>query len=209
MLPSDERAVGFALHVRYQNGDPIARAEIFIRYHDLLVDDLRSLIARQRLFVRGDDIQIVAENAALKALASYLERPEQYQPARGKTLGGYLRMSARGDFKNDFAAAVARARALAVGFDADDWNELADDADAVATIEDDVDATALRDRCAGVPDTEEERVVIGFMLDGERSNEALARTLGWPTPFTREQATAINKIKDRLNKRIKRRFAEG
>jgi hypothetical protein len=117
-------------------------------------------------------------------------------------------MSARGDFKNDFDAAVARARALVVGFDEDDWNKLADEAEAVAAVEDDVDATALRDRFADVPETEEERVVFGFMLDGERSNETVARVLGWPGPFTREQATAIDKIKDRLNKRIKRRFAK-
>ncbi|HUG62311.1 MAG TPA: hypothetical protein VMP03_10725, partial [Methylomirabilota bacterium] len=72
MLPGDERSVGFALHVRYLGSDPTARAEIFVRYHDHLVLDLRAVIARQQLFLRGDDIEIVAENAALKALASYL-----------------------------------------------------------------------------------------------------------------------------------------
>lgn len=205
MLPGDERAIGFALHLRYVHDDPTARHEIFLRYLDHLVGDLHSLIARRGLFLRGDDIQLMAENAALKALASYLDRPGQYQPAKGKTLAGYLRMSARGDFQNAFTAAIERDKSIAVGFGEDEWNKLADGGDVAAAVEDDLDAAAMRERFADVPETDEERIVFAYVLDGERSNEIVAQALGWPGPFTREQRTAINKIKDRLNKRIKRR----
>jgi hypothetical protein len=206
MLPGDERVVGLALHVRYLGGDATARVEIFERYYEHLVVDLRRLVARRQFFLHAEDIQLVIEDAALKAMASYLERPAQYRPERGKTLGGYLRMSAQGDFRNALKAAIARSRAIDVGFDDEAWNRLADAGDAAEAVEEAIDAAALRERFAGVPETDEERIVLGFMLDGERSNEPVARALGWPGPFRPEQATAINKIKDRLNKRIKRRF---
>lgn len=209
MLPGDERAVGVALHVRFLGGDPTARDEIFGRYYDHLVSAVKAMVASKGLFLRREDIALLAENAALDALASYLKRPDQYQPARGKTLGGYLRMSAQGDFRNAFKAAVARERGIDVGFDQDDWNRLPDAGDAAEAIEDALDAAALRERFADVPETDEERVVFGLMLDGVRSNEAVARALGWSVPFIPTQAAAINRIKDRLNKRISRRFAEG
>src|SRR5215211_3878991 len=85
-LPEDEAVAGRTLHIAYTSGDPTASGEIFLRFYDLLKDDLREYIARKNYFLLNGEIDEVADNAALQALETYLRNPQTYNPAL-KTLG--------------------------------------------------------------------------------------------------------------------------
>jgi DNA-directed RNA polymerase specialized sigma24 family protein len=208
MALDDERTVGSALHVRYLGGDPAAQDEVFLRYLDHLTERLRDHATRKQLFLRRGSIDDVIDLAVVDALENYLKRPDQYRPERGKTLGGYLVMSAVGDFMNRFERESERDQRLVVGFEDEDWNNLVGGDDPAADVDDAVAVEAMRSRFADLPKDDEERIVLEHVLDGERSNEVVARALGWPTPLTAARTDEINKIKDRLNKRIKRHFRE-
>jgi hypothetical protein len=59
-----------------------------------------------------------------------------------------------------------------------------------------------------VAETGEEQVVLELMIECVRENAVYAERLDWPGPASAESAKRVNQIKDRLSKRIKRRFSE-
>lgn len=205
--PDDEAVHGRLLHVNYVAGDPAARGEIFLRYFEALKTHLHIYVRRKQLFLRGGDIDDVVEEAVIDALTSYFSRPAAYDPTR-RGLLGYLKMSAEGDFKNRFTREVGREAGLESDFvELDDtgWNSVADGGiDPVDAIEDEQAAGALLARAETIVETEEERIVLRFMLERERSTAVYALALGITARTPKEQRAEVSRIKDRLTKRIRR-----
>ncbi len=211
-LPDDEAVAGRALHISYVAGDPTASSEIFLRYYDLLKEDLRSYIARKGLFLQNGEIDEVADNAALQAIETYLRKPETYNPDL-KSLGGYLKMSAQGDFLNLLQREIKREagnQSGVVRFDFENWNTFAhEDTDLVAEIEDAAAASELLAFAQSCAKNDEDRTVLALMLKFEKRTGVFAEALGIAHLSEKEQRVQVNKIKDRLSKRLKRGYRGG
>lgn len=210
--PDDEAVHGRLLHVNYVAGDPAARGEIFLRYYEALKTHLQIYIKRKQLFLRAGDIDALVDEAAIDALESYVNRPASYDPAK-RSLGGYLRMAAEGDFKNRLTREVGREAGSESGFvrlEDDAWNNIADEGiDSLDAIEDEHAAAALLSLAGDVVETDTERTVLRLMLERERGTTVYAMALGLTARSPREQRAEVNRIKDRLTKRLKRRFSGG
>jgi len=202
----DEPIVGRVLHTRLLAGDPLVREEIFLRYHGLLVDYLGGYVRRKLIYSADEDAVL---DASVEALANYLTRPEQYDPTRGKSLAGYLEMSAVGDLKNALTRDRRPENVRFVGIEELAGNELIDEAaEGAAEVESAIAFEELWDRIAVVAEDDDERTVLDSMFKEERRTEVYAAALGWSELPPSEQARRVNQIKDRLSKRLKRRFAE-
>lgn len=204
MQPENEAAIGQALHLRMLAGDRVASDEVFLRYHAYLVDNLRAFKHRKDLDSADDEDMF---NAVLDALQGYLRAPDRYQPERGKTLAGYLAMSAQGDLLNRFDRRVRQVKL--VRFDTEERKEEPSDqgagADAMSSrLISEETLAAIR----SLAETPEEQTVLEAMIEGVRENAICAERLGLSDPSSPATAKQVNKIKDRLAKRIKRRFSE-
>ncbi len=211
-LPEDEAVAGRALHIAYTSGDPTASGDIFLRYYELLKEDLREYIARNGLFLRNGEIDEVADNGALQALETYLRKPETYNPDL-KTLGGYLKMSAKGDFLNLLQRERTREAGNESGvvrFDFESWNNLVhEDTDLVEEIEDASAAGELLAFARSCAHNDEDRTVLELMVKFEKKTGVFAEALGIAHLPETEQRALVNKIKDRLSKRLKRGYRGG
>jgi hypothetical protein len=211
-LPDDEPIAGRALHISHVAGDPTASNEIFLRYYELLNDHLREYIARKNLYLQNGETDEVAGNAVLKALETYLRKPDSYDPTL-KTLGGYLQMSARGDFLNLLDREIKREAGNTSGivrFDFEGWNTLAhEDSDLVEEIEDASAASALLTFARSCAHTNEDRTVLALMLTFEKRTVVFAEALGIAHLPEKEQRARVNTVKDRLSKRLKRGYRGG
>ena len=210
--PYEEAVEGRLLHVRYLAEDPAARGEIFLRYYEALQTHLRIYVTRKNLFLRTGHIDELVDDAAIDALVSYFARPESYDPGRRSFLG-YLKMSAEGDFKNRLTREVGREAGIessVVRLDDDAWNNVADAGiDPVDAIEDEQAAAALMTLAEDIAESDAERTVLRYMLERERKVAVYAMALGLTARTPKEQRTEVNRIKDRLSKRLKRRFLGG
>lgn len=88
----------YELHERISAGDPTASAEI---YEKIIAPLIEKRLKPQYPIVPSEDI----EDITLDAFINYIQNPSQYDPLRGKTLAGYLQMSAVGDIKNFISSA--------------------------------------------------------------------------------------------------------
>ncbi|MGH2532303.1 MAG: hypothetical protein ACRDJW_08330 [Thermomicrobiales bacterium] len=205
MQPSDEVVVGRALHARMVAGDPIASTEMAERYIPVLTTYMKGYRARKDLFSADDDD---LWDAAVEAIQSYLEKPVRYDPTKGKSLAGYLKMAAEGDLKNILDKRRLPDGVFVVPQPDDDWNsESADPSDVIAGADERISEDELFERVVWAAETDEERIVLALLLSGERSNAVFAERLGRPNPTAAEVTKEMNQIKDRLCKRLKRRYA--
>src|SRR4051794_5298532 len=90
-LADDDLTSDESLHRRLVAGDATAPAELALRFLDPLIAWLRG---------RNRVPQEVCVEAAEDAWLALVKSPTTYDPARGKSLEAYLRMSAQGDLAN-------------------------------------------------------------------------------------------------------------
>ena len=201
--PTEPTANCDDLHARLLSGEPTAPADLFACYGTSLT---RQLAAR---FPTTDPDLI--HDAIVTALLDVAEHPERFDPER-RSFGGYLHMVASGDLLNLIAKQQRRRK-----------HEMADDpvelesagrnirsgqADAVGEeVADRESAATLAQLAMAVAQTEEERVVMRLMLDGERATEVFARALGIAALSPAAQRAHVYGIKDRLTKRLRRRWS--
>ncbi len=212
-LPEDEAVAGRALHIAYTSGDPTASSEIFLRYYDLLIDaPARIHRPQEPISSLNGEIDEVADNAVLQAIETYLSNPETYDPDH-KTFGGYLKMSAQGDFLNLFQRERHGKQAIESGvvrFDFESWNNLVhEDTDLVEEIEDASAASELLAFAQSCAHNDEDRTVLALMFRFERNSSVFANALGITHLPEKDQRAQVNKIKDRLSKRLKRGYRGG
>ena len=197
-----------ALHERLLARDPTAPDEAANRF--LLPVTERLLRARPDV----RDEQLVAQ-AAIDAIFSYVQRPQQFDPARA-TLERYLRMSAGRDLDN--ALAKERRHSLrAVSLDDDpppsvelslaQRNESVEDRvieRIEVTLPPGLDrAQALRLIMQAFPEPSDRRL-LQLRLDGVRRTEPYAAALGLSDRPVAEQRLAAKRAKDRIDKRLER-----
>jgi RNA polymerase sigma-70 factor (ECF subfamily) len=189
-----------ALHARLLAGDVLASAELAETY-------LAPLVARLLRHHPHDDPHLV-ETAAIDAVLATAEHPERYNPARG-SLATYLWIAARGDLRNARQSAWRRAAhhtpldVVEIGPAA---RNLATGADDPADV-----AARRRDRDPGLVATARaafdarEWAVVELMIDGERRPTAdYARLLGLEHLPAPDRAREVKRVKDRLEKRLRR-----
>jgi RNA polymerase sigma-70 factor (ECF subfamily) len=188
------------LHQRLLAGDVLASSELADAY-------LRPLVQRLRRYKLTSDAHLV-ETAAIDAVLATAQHPERYDPARA-SLTTYLAMAARGDLLNAIQKGQRRA---AHQTDLKDV-ELGTAGRNVGWSGDDPAEEAVR-RVDGTPAfvatvrgafDDQEWAVVELMLEGQRRPvREYARLLGLEHLATDEQARAVKRVKDRLEKRLRR-----
>ncbi len=207
-LPKNDAVVGLSLHTRMLADDPVVFDEIYMRYVASLERHLRGYIARKQLFLRAADLDDLVSDAITEAMIGYHRKPESFKPNL-RSLGGYLQMSAMGDFLNLFSREVA-AQSKVVEFGEEDWNILTDGRfDPVSQTESEEVMEALQSVAEFAAQTDEDRTVMDLLLQTERKTSVYAEALGIAHLSEKEQRAMVNKIKDRLTKRLRRAYRGG
>jgi hypothetical protein len=168
----------------------------------------------------GPDREDNANDLAMDALMKLREEPTRYQPEKGKSLWGYLWMDVRGDVWNKNQQMKRRPRVVSfselqrddgddVGEQDFDGNIPSDDPTPEEALLDEEDRRerltqieAVRQRV--VTAAEEEIVFQLQYVEGVKATQVFAERLGVTNLPEREQAAHIQRIKDRLAKRIER-----
>ena len=184
------------IHERLLRRDPTASAECAEGVIGALTKQL------ERRFPRLRESDLLAD-AVTDAVFSYLKRPEQYDPAR-RGLLGFLTMAAEGDLKNALAKRQRR-REMEVPLDDVDLetvggNRVVGPAEAAG----EVDLDKIRSGVSALFDDPRDRQLAELVLEGERSIEVCARTLGLEGLPIVEQRREVKRHKDRIKKRLER-----
>lgn len=204
--PDDEPGLGRFLDAQLKAGELFAADDIVVRYAPHLMRHVQGIKARRNLFsVTAEDL----EDIVFEALSSYLTKPERYDPNRGKSLLGYLKMAAEGDLFN-LVDRHRRSFGRNVPLEDEHRNsEIAVIGGFEDSAADAIDTAAVVAVVMTLAETDEERTVLRLMLDGEKETPVFAQALGLAHLAPREQTSTVQKIKDRLDKRRRRRFPEG
>ena len=202
-------AIDPRLHERVVAGDPVAIEYIWTTYYFTLAE-----LAQRRIF-DAVDREDVAFNLTCTLLSSYIDNPAQYQPDRGKSLGGYLRMALEGDINNHLAKMKRRGTIVSLNEPSDANDDVGDD-DRLGNMpsaepgpEEDVlanesDARVQRWRRESVRTPEEDAVFQLQYIDNERATKVFAEALGLGHLPPDDQSHEVQKIKDRVATRLRR-----
>lgn len=186
------------IHERLLAGDPLAASELCMAYLERLCNSLRATY-------RSVDFDHVYD-AVVDALFGYIERPQQYQPEK-RSLFGYLRMSAEGDLRNLLRKLKHHLRELPLNEDVEipaaSGNTSAGEGESPEAVLESLTAAECRQRLLAIAQSDEERIVLELMLDGERDTSVFLDRLGWQGPRD-EASKRLYRIKDRLVKRAQR-----
>jgi RNA polymerase sigma factor (sigma-70 family) len=192
-----------ALHRRLLGGDVTASAELASTFLDGLIAWL----------VHENDLSVPQElciEAAEDALISLVKSPASFDPARGKRLRSYLRMSAQGDLKNILRREGRRQREKSLELvelspQAGKYLAVLDDPSLPMEIEEEsIRASKQVVEPAREGLSEVESRALDLVLQGERKTIAFAEVLGisdWPAE---QQQAEVKRVKDKLKKRIER-----
>lgn len=200
---------GYALHRRLLERDPLAVQELW-DYFDPLARHARNRI--YDLAERED----VAHDLAMRVIVAMIERPERFDPTRGKGLRGYLLMDLTGDINNYLKKLERNPKpaSLNAPISSNEGDVGQEDLLGNLPVDEPGPATLLLDaesrqrvaaiRQAAVVTTAEGIVFDLQYVDGERRTEIFAAALGISELPPREQAQEVQKLKDRLAKRLRR-----
>jgi len=196
-----------AVHRRLLDGDVLAPSELA----EALLDPLADWLARQ--YPNLDPH--LCTDWAIDAIMTLIKNPRSYDPDRGTSLSGYLRMSAKGDLLNrlhkEKRHSDRRADLGIVELSPTDGKYLQDgEADPIQILIGWEEIEEMRATMPTVPDavleglTEQERAVLELMRRKERKTAEYARVLAiTDAPFA-EQRQVVKRVRDRLHKRWQR-----
>jgi DNA-directed RNA polymerase specialized sigma24 family protein len=205
ILPSPEDELH--LHRRLLDGELDATADLAAQYLDPLIADLK----------RRNDPRIpdaVFGEAAEDALLSLMKDPTTFVPARSRAtrpLFAYLCLSARRDLLNILAREKRQLEGQisldSVQHSPDGWKCLGEDDDPSLTLQRQEelaqgDKTIVAPARNGLPADEQEAMEL--IVQGERKTAAFARVLRIEHLPKEEQQRKVNRLKNKLRKRIKR-----
>lgn len=201
---------GFDLHARLVAGERSAIDQLWLYYYDLVAAGMRKLMRRT------PDSEDIANEYAQRAIIRLIESPTRFDPSHNKSLYNYLRMDVEGDILNHVASRRYRTRVESldepVGSDGEDVGDLtrggnlaADDPqpdELVVGWEGDETVALIRKR---VVEREDEGIVFDLQyIHAEKSTGVFAEALGLAHLPAARQAGEVQKIKDRLAKRLRR-----
>ena len=186
------------LHERLLANDPVATVEFF----EIVVPILERYLRYQFPSIGPGVDPGIYLTATHDALTDYFKNPQNYDPSRSGLMT-YLKLAAKRDLQNLFRKesrhAAGRISLESVEFDQSDGNELSE------TVADSIDAERLREELTQDM-TPTEREVFFLMAEGERSTKAAAAALGIGDLAAPDQAREVKRVKDRLKKRIQRKW---
>lgn len=194
------RIVGDELHQRLLASDITVSAEIAEQFLPLLMANLARRFARRY----GSDL---VETAVIDAMKSYLEAPQQYDPAK-KSLFGYLLMSAWRDFQNllrnekrAFPKEVVELDAIDGEYEVEDKSSPSVEAQVAHS------ASGLLPRLQELLPNEQDQEMVWLMMEGVRETADFAALLKITHLPESEQAIIVKRHKDRLKKTLQRNLS--
>jgi hypothetical protein len=150
----------------------------------------------QHLRRRPDFDEHLACEAAGTAVLDFLHHPERFNPDL-RSLAGYLKMAAEGDYRNALSKERRRAaKRVFVELDGHAGNEVEDDP---PRLDDFPELAAVRDSLS-----EPDRAVLDLMRAGERATAAFAAVLGLAHLPDAGQRAEVKRVKDRIVQRLRR-----
>jgi hypothetical protein len=185
-----------AVHVRLIAGDPSASADLIEMAYGPLIGH-----ALKRHGSFGVD-QDRARDLALKALADLIEHPEQFDPAKGGSLFGFLCMVVNGDAIN--AGEIEKNRAEKFSRHAVEVLKVGGNF-YQTTPEIRMDAQRIMEKHGlEIIVDEGDKEVLVLFLQEERDYAAYARALGIEHLAPQDRDAEVKKRKDRIEMRLKR-----
>lgn len=202
-----ERELGIELHQRLLAADPLASSDIADAY-------LTPVMNALKLKYPFTDPTLLSDSAT-EAYFNYVDRPSSFDPA-GRSLLGYLKMSAEGDLKNALAKLKLEAARLV---SLDTVVELSDSYRNNPIEEEFIGRQAATEKILAwraqqaadmelAADTPLDQQLLELLLVGERRTQAYARLLQIEDLSPAEQRQIVKRHKDRLRVRLKRRQAQ-
>jgi len=193
------------IHQRIVSGNPTAFSELCEQILDHLVDHLLKQES-------GRNNEALCVEVATDTLLKYEQNPDKYNPSKGLSLVGYLRMDARGDLKNALDKEIRRSKKLVAFEDPDvaerigsrNYVQEATELDEWAEELTGQTAIDLIKELEDELDDIEKRIVADWIIDGKRDTESIAEILGitgQPIDYQRDE---VKKAKDRLKKKLTR-----
>ena len=178
-----------ALHQRVLAGDPVAPADLFAHF----VEPLMSAIQH--------DLRCDHENArdsSIEALFDYLRSPSIYSPDRGR-LCTFLTQIAKHKAVDRIRARSAEARRE------QEFSSLVEVRESAPNerMERSAEAQKLWQKIEQVVQDERDRLALALILDGERSTDALAETLGIKAETPLERQRAVKRHRERLGEKLR------
>ena len=137
------------------------------------------------------------DTAADKALISFLCHRDRFDPERA-TLGAYLRMAARCDLRNLLEQENRVRREIPL----DSVAEPADHRNKTRDEELSRDHPRLAAEVAAL--NAQEQIALELMRSGIRDTASFVNALGWNNLGKHEQPSAVNRLKDRVKRRLVR-----
>ena len=191
-----------ALHKRLVDGDVAAPAEIA----NVFIDGLIKWLIDNNSSKIPEDLCVEAAGDAWEAL---VKNPASFKPEQGKRLGQYLCMSAQGDLRNRLSKeGRRREKSLeVVQLSAKDgkYLETEDDPSLPLRIQEEAEqAEQGRLRIMGDGLSEAESRVYDLIMRGERKTAAFAQALGIDHLPKKEKTDVVNRVKNKIKKRINR-----
>lgn len=144
------------------------------------------------------DDEIVSD-AATDAIINYVTRPATFD-GKSRTLLGFLKMAAEGDFKN-LARKKNRPLAHEILTDPVELRLVPGNEDEEGLA---LDAVSANERLDSLFPGEIDRKLARLVIDGERSTQAYATLLGLTEKPVKEQRTEVKRHKDRIKKVLER-----
>ncbi|MCB9149549.1 MAG: hypothetical protein H6641_12385 [Caldilineaceae bacterium] len=201
---SQRKAQGDDFHRRVLAGDPTATAEIADAYLFPLVEALTKRVPQS---YDPHNVPTAVEDAIL----NYFQKPEQYDPDKGKSLFSYLHMAAYGDLLNLFDKQRRQTSKLAF----QDFVEVSeyDSELIVEAVGKDNFEILLAEQWVSIwsqirevlPDPLDQEILF-LMMEGERHTQVFADVLGLLNISSNEQKREVKRTKDRIKKVITRRY---
>jgi len=184
------QAEALSLHERALQRDPVVSVDVFQAF----MGPLQGILNRKRGCTRED-----ARDSAIDAVISYLDHPERYDPQRAP-LSTYLTQAAKNQLMDRQRSAGARTRRE---------QEFATDFELQArspkeAMEISMEARHALEQLEQLHFSEEERVFLGLILQGERSTRRLAEALGLGSLSELDLRREVKRRRDRLMKRLER-----
>lgn len=201
----DERA----LHRRLLDREVTAFADLA----RLFLNDLTDWLVRSNSCSVPEDL---CEEAAADALVALVKSPASFDPERGKRMSAYLRMSAQGDLRNTLQRQAHRhAKEIPledVELSPQAGKYLGTDEDPLLTLEireeyEKADKTIVAPARQGL--SEAHSRALDLLLQGEKKTAIFADALGLKHLPPEVQQDEVNRVKNMLKKRIKRKKKGG
>ncbi len=202
-LKADLKETGERLHGLLLEG---ASLTVTSRIAELFLPELLKRL--QRAFPNVGDRHLIA-TCAEDALMEYLARPEKFDPSRGALLT-YLRLLARSRLLNELKKPAGRQEVVAVeeaetvyeSGGAQDW----DDCTRLCESE---SARRIEERLREIITDPADWRVLELMLEGVRETDAYAEVLEVTDKPAEEQRRVVKQRKDRVRKRVRRKWRRG